>query len=305
MSVLDHLPKHKATWKHVFRYGVQAALAYVMLGIFKCMPASVAANCGGAVMRTIGPHLKISRRVVLRNLDIAFPEKSPAEKVQIMRGMWNNLGRVIAEYAHLPTVAQQTEIIGAHYFDTIKAAGKSAIFLGGHIGNWEIGSAVGMIHNMPVKVVYRTPNNPWVDDLLRRARGELATGMIRKGHAGAREIMAAIKGGHHIGMLLDQKLNEGMAVSLFGRDAMTAPAVAYFALKFGCPLHPLRIERLESGRYRMTIYPPMPVIDTGDKEADSRAILQSINHLLESWIRERPEQWLWTHRRFPKEIYRK
>jgi KDO2-lipid IV(A) lauroyltransferase len=119
---------------------------------------------------------------------------------------------------------------------------------------------------------------------------------------GAREIISILKKGEHVGMLVDQKLNEGMAIPFFGRDAMTAEAVALFALRIKCKLYPARIERLHGVHFRFSIYPPLHVENTGDREKDVRKVLTDINMLLESWIRERPEQWLWTHRRWPKDI---
>jgi KDO2-lipid IV(A) lauroyltransferase len=116
---------------------------------------------------------------------------------------------------------------------------------------------------------------------------------------GAREIVTALKGGAAIAMLMDQKLNEGLPVPFFGRPAMTAPAIAQFALKFRCPVYPARAERLGGSRIRVTVLPPLDIRETGDKEADIFKILTDINMLLESWIRERPEQWLWIHRRWP------
>jgi KDO2-lipid IV(A) lauroyltransferase len=108
------------------------------------------------------------------------------------------------------------------------------------------------------------------------------------------------RSGGVLALLVDQKLNEGMAVPFFGRDAMTAPAVAHFALKFGMPIYPSRVERLKGARFRVTVYPPMQMTPTGDLEQDTRRVLTDMNRQLEGWIRERPEQWLWIHKRWPE-----
>lgn len=101
-------------------------------------------------------------------------------------------------------------------------------------------------------------------------------------------------------MLVDQKMTDGIAVPFFGRDAMTAPALAQFALKYDAPIIPVRSERLEGARFRITFYPELKTPKTGDRHADILAIMTNVNASMESWIRERPEQWLWLHRRWPK-----
>ena len=100
-------------------------------------------------------------------------------------------------------------------------------------------------------------------------------------------------------MLVDQKLNDGIAVPFFGRDAMTAPALAQLALKYRCPVVPARLERLDGARFRLTFQPPMELPDTGDREADVFETMRRVNAIFEDWIRARPEQWLWLHRRWP------
>jgi KDO2-lipid IV(A) lauroyltransferase len=102
-------------------------------------------------------------------------------------------------------------------------------------------------------------------------------------------------------MLVDQKMNDGIAVPFFDRPAMTASAVAELALKFRCPVVPLRCERLGGAHFRVTALPPLLLPDTGDRIADSYSLMLNINQLIESWIREHPEQWLWLHRRWPAE----
>ncbi len=100
-------------------------------------------------------------------------------------------------------------------------------------------------------------------------------------------------------MLIDQKMNDGIPIPFFGHDAMTAPAVAQLALKFRCPVLPTRAERLGGARFRLTVLQPIKLPDTGNREADIRTLMTQINNMLESWIIERPEQWLWLHRRWP------
>ena len=105
--------------------------------------------------------------------------------------------------------------------------------------------------------------------------------------------------GGHLGILPDQKMNDGIAVPFFGRDAMTAPALARLALRFDCPVVPLRAERTGGARFHIRFYPPLEIPNSGDRQADVLALMTEVNRIIEGWIIERPEQWLWLHRRWP------
>lgn len=278
-------------------HAFETLAVYIIYGFFRLLPLDAASSAGGALMRCIGPHLGISR-VALRNLDLAFPEKTPAEKQEILMGMWDNLGRVAGEYPHLRRIAPRAEFAGGDIAAGLK--GKPAFFVSAHLANWEVCPVKGRAEGLPVHVVYRKPNNPWVDGLLQRARGAGAVGQIGKGASSAREILSVLKRGGGIGILLDQKMNEGIPVPFFGHDAMTAPALAHFALRRGYPVHPMRVERLGGAHFRVSLYPAIEIASTGDEAADIRRIMGQVNGIIEAWVRENPAQWLWIHRRWPE-----
>ncbi len=123
--------------------------------------------------------------------------------------------------------------------------------------------------------------------------------LIAKGPQGARRLLSLLKDGGHLGILVDQKMNDGIAAPFFGRDAMTAPALAQFALKFQCPVVPVQAVRMDGAHFRVIHHPPLEITPTGDTRADAAAIMERVNEMLESWIREHPEQWLWVHNRWP------
>lgn len=293
------LPEGKKTFYYVWRYGSQAIWAYLGYAIFRCMPLSWASGFGGWLLEKLGPSFGKTRQVVLPNLDLAFPEKGAVEKDTIMRGMWNNLGRVICEYAHLYRIADNIEIMGGQYLDAVRDSGRPAIFFAGHIANWEI-SAIGVKkHGIPIHLVYRKPNNPWVDNLIRYVRSSGASGHIEKGSTGARQILSVIKNNGAVGMLIDQKMTTGgIPVPFFGKPAMTVQAMATFALKFDVPLYPVQVIRLKGARFRMIVHPPLQIEKTGDAAADTLKIMTDANAMLESWICAHPAQWMWTHKRW-------
>src|SRR5205814_1253721 len=146
--------------------------------------------------------------------------------------------------------------------------------------------------------IYRAANNPLIDRMIARLRGGKSE-LIPKGAIASRRAVAALRRGGHVSLLADQKLNDGIAVPFFGRPAMTAPALALLALHYDCDVLPARVERLDGARFRLTIYPALPLSKSGDRSADVLALMTAVNATLEGWIRERPEQWFWLHRRWP------
>lgn len=280
------------------RYALETVFVCVAYGFFWLLPLETASNIGGWVGRHLGPRLP-SSDVARRNLAAAFPDKTPEAREKIVVGMWDNLGRIMAEYPHLPRIWKNISSEGDEYTRAARDSGKPVIICTGHLGNWEIIPVYTKNNGLNMCPVYRKPNNPGVARLLHYARGASAATLIAKGAGGAREMLSVLKKNGCLGILNDQKLNEGMPIPFFGRDAMTAPAVARFALHFKCPIYLLRVERLEGAHFKVTVYPPMAVSRPGNDEQNMRATLTEINRVMEGWIRERPEQWLWTHRRWP------
>jgi KDO2-lipid IV(A) lauroyltransferase len=269
---------------------------------FGLLPLDRASALGGSLARRIGPVLGITKRARL-NLAAALPELSTPETEAIVRGMWDNLGRVAAEYPHLRAIrvfepGGRIETSGFEHVDRARAAGRRMIFFSGHLANWEIAALAAGQYGIDIAQVYRAANNPLVDRLVARLRGELGE-LIPKGALGSRRAVAALRRGGHLSMLVDQKLNDGIAVPFFGRPAMTAPALALLALHYDCDVLPARVERLGGARFRLTIHPPLPLPKSGDRATDAAALMAAVNRTLEGWIRERPEQWFWLHRRWP------
>ena len=128
--------------------------------------------------------------------------------------------------------------------------------------------------------------------------------MFSKGGAGAKAALGHLKAGGALGLLMDQKMNDGIEATLFGRPAMTAPALAVLALRFQCPVIPGHVQRIGPARLRLVCEPPMALPNTGDRRQDIQIMTQAMNDILERWIVERPESWLWMHRRWPKAVYR-
>ena len=285
-----------------FTRRLEACGARLLAGFFGLLPLDLASALGGTAGRLLGPRLGISKRA-RDNLRRALPELRDAELSQILRAMWDNLGRVAAEYPHLRKIRVfapdgRVETHGFEHMDRAVAAGRRMIIFSGHLANWEIGALAAAQYGISVVQIYRAANNPLVDRMVLGFRGEPA-GFAAKGSQGARRAVAALRGGMHLSLLADQKLNDGIAVPFFGRPAMTAPALAALAMRFDCDVLPARVERLAGARFRLTVFPPLSIPRSGDPKADIAQLMATVNATLEAWIRERPAEWLWLHRRWP------
>src|SRR5690606_22770435 len=193
----------------------------------------------------------------------------------------------------------RVEIVGAEFVETLRDDGVPGIFFSAHLANWEVACIAAAEFGLPLGQIYRSADNPWIDWLFRRMRSSIAGERIPKGREGARQLVRTMRDGGHLAIMADQKLNEGLPVPFFGRDAMTPTAPASLALRFRCPLVPTRVERLPGVRFRITFFPPLAFSDTGDADRDVRLMLTEMNRTIEGWVREHPEQWFWVHRRWP------
>lgn len=282
------------------RYKLEYAALLLLFLLFRALPLDAASGLGGWVGRTVGPRLAASRKA-LANLRAALPGREDAFYARTISGMWDNLGRIIAEYPHLPDIARQrTEIVNGEILEKLRDDGRPAILFSGHLGNWETSAgAFAHLYDFAVDLIYRAPNNPDVARLLDRARslnGEVPT--IPKSRAGARRMIEALREGRHLAILIDQKFNQGLAVPLFGRPAMTSPSFVQLAQRFDCPLVPVRFERLTGAHFRLTIHPPMALRDDSGASRPVEEVIGQAHAMLESWVSEKPEQWLWLHRRW-------
>lgn len=302
----DAAPPHGTHRRLTMRdvaHRIEAFGARLMFGFFSLLPLDTASWLGGWLGRLVGPRLGVTKRAAI-NLRRALPHLGAAAARRVMRDMWDNLGRVIAEYPHLDEFKVyagdgRIEFVGDDILDPVLAAGKSAIFISAHYGNWEIATMAATQRGLDVAEIYRAANNPWIDALIASYRDSVGSELIPKGTIAARRSIVALRDGRHLAMLVDQKMNDGIAVPFFGRDAMTAPAVAQLALRFDCAIMPARVERVKGARFRIVMSPPIAVTRTGDRQADTAAIMEAVNAEIESWVRARPEMWLWLHRRWP------
>lgn len=283
------------------RYMLEYAGLRVLLFLFRLFPARKASDLGGLIGRTLGPRLAASRKAY-RNLEMALPGLSTHHKDTVIKDMWDNLGRVVAEYPHLEDIAKNhTEIVGFENIKKFVDQQQPIMFFGAHIANWEVASvALFKQYNICADITYRAPNNPWVDRYLYNVRA--ASGKLKaysKSRQGGRDLIKAIKDRRNVAILIDQKYNEGIDVDFFNRPASTNPAFVSLAQKYNLPLIPANSERLPDGRFRFHIEPPLPVFEKdGHTPRPIEDVIADAHVILENHIVQNPGQWLWVHRRW-------
>ncbi len=289
-------------WPRRLLAPAETAAIRLAYGLLAVLPLDIASAIGGFIGRLIGPRRRESR-TAHGNIRRVYPQKPERAIADMIKGVWDNLGRVGAEFPGLNRVRiyedSRFTVTGAEHIDRLREDGKPGLFFTAHIGNWELAPLAVAQRGLPLGVVYRAANHPAVERLVQLGRRGMTDDLLPKGSAGARQMIEILNRGGHLGMLVDQKMNDGIAVEFFGRDAMTAPALAQLALRFDCPVVPAKVERIKGARFRIIFYPPLDMPATGDRQADVKAGMALVNRTIEGWIREHPEQWLWVHRRWP------
>lgn len=288
---------------------IEHAMVRGFLGVFRRLDPGRASDLGGAIGRSIGPLIPTSH-VADANLRRVMPELDAAARRTIIRDVWDNLARNAAEFPHLAHLRETAsgpgyEVTGAEHVRALAARGGPGIILTGHFGNWEIIPPALDRLGVTLAFFYRAAANKAVDETilgLREAAMGQKVAMFPKGASGARASYAHLVQGGFLGMLVDQKLNDGIEAPFFGVPAMTAPALAVFARRFRCPILPVHVERLGPARLRVVCEPLEFVPETEDKAEDVRATTIRMNQTIERWVRARPGGWLWLHRRWPKEV---
>jgi KDO2-lipid IV(A) lauroyltransferase len=282
----------------------------LMVGLLKAlrmMRCEYAAGIVAAAMRVIGPWLH-AHRIARANLVAAFPEKSSGEIERILAGMWNNLGRVCAEYAHLDRLFDFDPAMPSHHIvvdeatlerlQRLRTANRPALLFGGHLANWELAAAAPVAMKLDFAALYRRPQLGVAAAYLAALRTRSMGAMIAADGRAALQIARTLKRGGVIGMLVDQHANSGIDVTFFGRRCKVRPTLAQLARRFDCQVHGVRVIRLPNARYRVELTEPLELPRDSNAEIDIGATMQLVTSMIEAWIREHPEKWLWQHRRW-------
>jgi KDO2-lipid IV(A) lauroyltransferase len=291
---------------------VAGALAVGTLKALRFSDPDRLADVAGWVTRTVGswlPENKIGRD----NLRAAFPEKSPAEIDAILRGVWDNLGRLAVEFAQLdrlwdwdPAYPDRINriVITRDNIDrwmTMANDGKPALVFAAHLANWELPAVCAATYDLDSAVLYRRPNIAAVDRWIAKTRASNMGELINTGLDAPVKIAEALERGAHVGMLVDQYYVRGVDVTFFGRRTKANPLLARLARHFDCPIYGTRVIRLPGHRLRPELTEEIAPARDAEGKIDIAGTMQIVTDVIEGWVREHPEQWLWLHRRWRPE----
>ena len=266
------------------------------------------ANFFACVTRIIGPRLR-EHNIGRANLVAAFPEKSPKEIEAILMGVWDNLGRLGAEFAHIDHVweydherpekslieiPQRTDEL----FQQLRLDNRPALIFAAHLANWELPALAAVAHGLDAAILYRRPNIASADRIIQEMRQVNMGTLIPAGRDAPLRLAQALKDGQHVGMLVDQYLTGGVEVTFFGRKTRANPMLARLLRQVECPVHGVRIVRLPGHRFRAELSEEVKPVRDAEGKIDIQGTTQAITSVVEDWIREYPEQWLWLHRRW-------
>jgi len=291
------------------RYWLETLLVTLSYRLSALFSMATASAIGGFIAEKIGPCLRRTS-IARKNIKMAMPEMDDNQIDRIIKGMWNNIGRTLAEFPHIGKLDarsfdQIVEFEGLEHVVSANRLNTGNIFFTGHLANWEIAAKAFALKGYPFTVVIKQANNPGLVKIIRKLRANYCAGSIAKGQSGARQLLKSLKNRERIGIFVDQKMNNGIKASFFGLEAMTAPAVASLALKYEYPVLPVRIVRLDNLKYRVSVFPPLLLQRSDDNNKDLLAAMNNINWILESWIREYPAQWFWIHNRWPDHVMKR
>jgi Kdo2-lipid IVA lauroyltransferase/acyltransferase len=267
------------------------------------------ANVAGRFMRRVGPRLS-KHKVGRTNLIAAFPDKSAAEIEEILGGVWDNLGRVSAEFAHLdritilnPSAPGPADVVSDpdthRQVEGMRSSPQPTAVFAAHLANWELPALAAARLGIETTALFRPPSVRAVADAVLKLRAGCMGTLIPSGFEAPFRLANAVERGGNIAMLVDQHDHRGVDVTFFGRTCKANPLIAQIARHTGCFVRGIRIVRLPDGNhFQCEMTKPLDLPRDAKGEVDLQGTMQMITSIIEGWVREHPEQWLWLHRRW-------
>ena len=287
------------------RQRLEYALAWVIIKTLGALPRSLSRAAAIALSWTIYlVHVRL-RHVGMRNLKLAFPEKTRRDRARILRGVFTSLGRQLAEVCLFPTytlenIGKVVVYDGFENFERALARGKGVLFLTAHLGAWELSAFTHSLYGHPLHIVMRPLDNVYLDRLMRRYRTMHGNSTVDKDDF-VRGLLSAMKAGETVGILMDTNMTppQGVFTDFFGIPACTASGLARIALRTDAAVVPgFTIWDPGLRKYRLRFDTALKLIRTGNDDADVRANTALFTKVIEEYVRKYPDQWLWVHRRW-------
>jgi KDO2-lipid IV(A) lauroyltransferase len=288
----------------IIKYFFEFIIVISLFCIFKIIGLKNASNLGSIIVRSIGPLFR-SKDIIKKNIKTALGEIDEKKETLIINSMWSNIGRTFAEYVFLKdfkfnrTNVDHMQINGTYHLDEIKKNNEPVIFYSAHFANFELMAMELNKFGIKCAAIYRPLNNFFLNPLMEYIRMKyICPNQIPKGRMGMREIIAKVKDGYSIALMVDQRVSEGPRTLFFNKLAHTTTIPAQLALKYNCKLVPISIERKEGTNFEIDIHHPYKIEKTGNDEEDTKNITLKINQIIEEMIIKNPKQWIWSHNRW-------
>ena len=283
----------------IFKYFLEFIFIVILFIIFKILGFKLASNMGGYIGKKIGPLFR-SKQTILTNIKNALPKTDKADLELIIQSMWENYGRILAEYVFLKDFRKEKlndylEIEGKEHLNKVRDSNEQVVFVSGHFNNFELMAMQIEKSGIKLAAIYRPLNNIFLNGIMEKIRTKyICKNQIKKGRSGTRELLKSFNNKNSIALMIDQRVSEGEKSNFFGQDAFTTTIPAQLVKKFGCKIVPIHIERYNNFYFKMKVEEPINY----NKDSTIDEITLSLNKLLENMILKNPEQWIWSHNRW-------
>ncbi len=267
--------------------------------LFKILGPYLSSNISGKIFEKIGPFFR-SKKIIHSNIKKAFPNVKEKDLDTITNSMWNNYGRVFAEYMFMKdfrfgTLSQNIKVDGQEILDEIQETNQQVIFISGHLSNFELMAMYLEKNNIKLSAIYRPLNNIFLNGIMEGIRKKyICKNQIKKGIGGLKKLILLKKKNFSTALMIDQRVSEGILSNFFNHQALTTTIPAQLVKKFNIPVIPVSIERIKDLNFKITINKPIYF----SKDDTIQLITNKLNQTLENIILKKPEQWIWTHNRW-------
>ena len=283
----------------IIKYFLQFLFIIIFFFFFKILGLSISSALGGKLFEKIGPLFR-SKKLIHSNLKKAFPDISLDHLNGITKMMWNNYGRVFAEYMFIKKFREDRSnkniiIEGQEILEDIKKKNKSVVFISGHLSNFELMAMHIEKSGIKLSAIYRPLNNIFLNKIMERIRKKyICKYQIKKGIGGMKKLMQLKKLNYSTALMIDQRVSQGIRSDFFNQKALTTTIPAQLVKKFKIPIVPIFIERINNINFKIVIKNPI----TFDNEETTKTITDKLNLVLEKMISYKPELWIWSHNRW-------
>tara|TARA_B100001057_G_C22816172_1_gene937520 strand:- start:198 stop:1058 length:861 start_codon:yes stop_codon:yes gene_type:complete len=282
-----------------FKYFLQFVVTIFCFVIFKLLGPNLSSSLSGKLFELIGPFFR-SKKIIHSNIKRGIADVNPEKLENITKQMWNNYGRLFAEYMFIKDfrngkLSQKIQIQGQEILEEIKNSNKQVVFISGHFSNFELMAMYLEKNGIKLSAIYRPLNNIFLNRIMEAIREKyICKYQIKKGIGGLKKLIALKKNNFSTALMIDQRVSEGILSNFFNQNALTTTIPAQLVKKFNIPIVPVYIERIDGLKFKISVADPVNF----SKDTSIENITARLNQMLEKMILKKPEQWIWSHNRW-------